>query len=647
MSAVRFLLLLLCLSLSPPCLLSITEAEALLAFKISMSNTEFLDSWKPNTDPCKDKWEGVFCEKQQPVIIRLHLTKMSLSGSVDVSSIAQIPNLKTLSLSNNSFSGPIPPFNTLKGLRSLYISSNKFSGEIPDDFFDGTTLRRLWLSDNEFSGKIPKSLGTLKGLMALHLERNKFTGSIPEISQDTLTELDMSGNMLEGQVPESMVRFGADAFKDNSGVCGKPVSKKCSVVRKNGNNVKVTIGIMVGIVVIMTIVLIVTTIKKSQNNNDEAFDVYNNKEPTEDVVEVRVQGTSRSVGAGSARSMNSGGFGSSVTSGGGSVLSGGGSRKSSVSDSSKKGSGGDRKGSQGKNAAIGDLTVINNEKGTFGLADLMKASAEVLGNGALGSAYKAVMSNGVSVVVKRIRDMNKLGKDDFDAAIRRIGKLRHKNILTPLAYHFRKEEKLVVSEYVPKGSLLYVLHGDRGLSHADLNWPMRLRVIKGIASGVQYLYAELSDYELPHGNLKSSNIFLGSNYEPLLADYGFSRMVTPTQAAQGLFAYKSPESVESQQVSSKGDVYCLGIVILEMLTGKFPSQYLNTGKGGTNVIQWVRTAIEEKKEAGFLDPEIASSTNSLDAMIQLLQLGASCTETDPNKRPTMEDAIKRIQEIQA
>ena len=69
------------------------------------------------------------------------------------------------------------------------------------------------------------------------------------------------------------------------------------------------------------------------------------------------------------------------------------------------------------------------------------------------------MSNGVSVVVKRIRDMNQLGKDEFDDEIRRIGKFRHKNILTPLAYHYRKEEKLVVSEYVPKGNLLYILHG--------------------------------------------------------------------------------------------------------------------------------------------------------------------------------------------
>ncbi|XP_057537773.1 pollen receptor-like kinase 3 [Amaranthus tricolor] len=633
MSAVRFLLLLLCLSLSPPGLQSITEAEALMAFKNSLSNSESLDTWKPETDHCK--WEGVFCDKGKSEIRRLHLTKMNLSGKIDVKSLIEIKHLISLSLSNNSFEGPLPPFNLLKDLKALYLSSNKFSGEIPGDYFMGTTLRRIWLSDNEFSGNVPESLGKLVGLSAVHLERNKFTGRIPEISQPSLTEFDVSGNELEGEIPVSMERFGVGSFKDNSGVCGKFVGTKCADTRKKGGNVKVTIGIMVGIVVVMASFVVLSAVMKSKDDENEEFNAIN-KEPTEDVVEVRVQGSSRS-----NRSSSGGGAGGGSTAGGS-------SRKSTDASHKKGGEQGSRKGSQqGKNAGMGDLTVINNEKGVFGLADLMKASAEVLGNGALGSAYKAVMSNGVSVVVKRIRDMNQLGKDEFDAEIRKIGKFRHKNILTPLAYHYRKEEKLVVSEYVPKGSLLYILHGDRGLSHAELNWPTRLKIIKGIASGMKYLYAELSDYDLPHGNLKASNIFLSSNYEPLLADYGFFKMVAPTQAAHGMFAYRAPESVHTLQVSSKGDIYCLGIVILELLTGKFPSQYLNAGKGGTNVIQWVRSAIEDKKESEFLDPDIASSTNSVKAMVELLRLGSSCTETDPSKRPTMEDVTNKIEEMQA
>ncbi|KAL9242181.1 hypothetical protein vseg_016207 [Gypsophila vaccaria] len=637
MSTFRFLLLLVCLSLSPPQSLSITEAEALLAFKKALSNTARLGSWKENSRPCEDKWEGVFCEQGKPVIIRLHLTKMDLSGAIDVASLTQIKNLKTLSLSNNSFSGPLPAFKQLTGLRALYVSSNKFSGEIPGDFFAGMTLRRVWLSDNEFSGKIPESLGKLAGLTALHLERNQFSGPIPDVSQQTLIELDMSGNRLEGEVPGSMERFGVDAFKENTGICGKFVGTDCKVKGQSGRSMKTTIGVMVGIVVIMLLLLLATTMMKKKKGKD--FNELN-REPVEDVVEVRVQGNGAKSGGGSTRSVASAGGG------------GGSSKKSGDHSSHKKGGSehGSRKGSQsGKNnAGIGDLTVINNEKGVFGLADLMKAAAEVLGNGGLGSAYKAVMSNGVSVVVKRIRDMSKLDKEEFDIAIRRIGNLRHKNILTPLAYHYRKEEKLVVSEYVPKGSLLYVLHGDRGISHAELNWPTRLKIVKGIAEGLQYLHAEFSTYDLPHGNLKSSNVLLSNDYEPLLSDYAFIKMVSLNQAAQGMFAYKSPEAAENKQISPKADVYCLGIIIHEVMTGKFPSQYLNAGKGGTDVIQWVRSAIEDSKEAEFLDPElVSSSADSVPSMIELLHVGAACTESDPDKRPSLQDAINRIGQIQA
>lgn len=103
--------------------------------------------------------------------------------------------------------------------------------------------------------------------------------------------------------------------------------------------------------------------------------------------------------------------------------------------------------------------MVNEEKGIFGMQDLMKAAAEVLGNGGMGSAYKAKMSNGVSVTVKRTRNMNRLGKEAFDAEIRRLAGLKHQNLLPPLAYHYRKEEKLLVYEYKPKRSLLLGLHG--------------------------------------------------------------------------------------------------------------------------------------------------------------------------------------------
>ncbi|KAL3532717.1 hypothetical protein ACH5RR_006238 [Cinchona calisaya] len=583
---------------------------ALLGFKETLKNTNALDSsWTNGTSPCsKDKpWTGVGCNGNAVQILKLQ--GLGLSGEVDVDYLAELDNLRSITISNNNFSGPIPQFNKLGALKSLYIQGNLFSGEIPPDFFSQMgSLKKLWLSENKFSGKIPESLLQLQNLVELRLDHNEFSGPVPLIEQKSLVNISLADNKLEGKIPESMSRFGAESFEGNPGVCGTALQKECTPPPGEGNDSQgsSTKWIILGVVV----ALLLTTILLKAKQKDDHFNVLG-KENLDDEVQVHIPSSNR-------RSTSS--------------------RRGNDSFHSRKGS------QHGR--SVGDLVVVNDEKGVFGLQDLMKAAAEVLGNGGLGSAYKAVMGNGVSVVVKRLREMNKLSKDAFDSEIRRLSSLRHQNILPPLAYHYRKEEKLLVSEYVPKGSLLYLLHGDRGTSHAELNWPIRLKIIQGVAQGMGFLHSEFASYELPHGNLKSCNILLSSNYEPLLTDYAFFPLISNTQTAQSLFAYKSPEAILYQQLSPKSDVYCLGIIILEILTGKFPSQYLNNQKGGTDLVQWVRSAIAEKRETELIDPEIANATSSLVQMERLLHIGAACTESEPDKRIDMREAIRRIEEIQ-
>lgn len=193
---------------------------------------------------------------------------------------------------------------------------------------------------------------------------------------------------------------------------------------------------------------------------------------------------------------------------------------------------------------------------------------------------------------------------------------------------------------------IMLFSGDRGISHAKLNWPTRLNIVKGMARGLGFLYSEFSSEDLPHGNLKSSNVLLTDNYEPLLSDYAFHPLINPNYAVQTMFAYKTPDYVQYQSISQKTDVYCLGIIILEMITGKFPSQYHSNGKGGTDVVQWVFAAISERREVELIDPELKNNTKSLNQMLQLLQVGAACTESNPDQRLNMKEAIRRIEEVQ-
>ncbi|KAL5721579.1 non-specific serine/threonine protein kinase [Ranunculus cassubicifolius] len=606
---------------------SASEADILLKIKKSFNDPEALSSWTPNTPLCGDDptaiWDGVICYKG--TVNGLRLGGMGLDGDIDVIALKELAGLRSISFTNNSFSGPIPEFNRLGALKSLYISGNKFSGEIKGDYFSAMeSLKKLWLSDNNFTGPIPVSLTKLTNLKELYLDGNHFSGPIPAFPS-TLQNVNFSNNNFEGKIPDGFSTLKDASFLGNPDLCGKPLPTECPDTPptsvqpaappppgNDGGGVTVAIVTLVAVIAMLLVATLVV-IKRRRK-----FDVLG-RETFEDPVEMHVPPITASAQEIESASLVPASRGVSST----------------------------RRGSQsGKAAGAGDLIVVNDERGIFGLPDLMKAAAEVLGNGSLGSAYKAVMTNGIAVVVKRMRDMNKVTKDGFDMEFRRLGGLHHRNILTPLAYHYRKEEKLVVYEYVPRGSLLFLLHGDRGSCQAELDWPTRLKIIHGIARGMAFLHTELASYDLPHGNLKSSNIFLSSDFEPLLSDYGFWSVVNPSLAAQAMFAFKAPEAAEYHLASPKCDVYCFGIVILEILTGKFPSQYLHNGTGGTDVVQWVLSALIEGKETELFDPEIASASESYNEMEQLLYIGAACVEQNPEKRLTMRDAVKKIEEIQ-
>ncbi|KAJ4910835.1 putative pollen receptor-like kinase 6 [Raphanus sativus] len=628
------LLLLMCFLISPS-LQHVSESEPLVRFKNSVKITKGdLNSWRIGTDPCSGKWFGIYCHKGLTVS-GIHVTHLGLSGPIKIDDLKALPNLKTIRLDNNLLSGPLPNFSVLRGLKSLMLSNNSFSGEIPQDFFkDLTRLKRLFLDHNKFVGNIPSSLMQLPNIEEIHLQDNQFTGEIPPLTDKNknLKILDLSNNLLEGEVPESISnrKTLTARLKGNEYLCGRLLDIECEAidvtttgpigplpptVSPATNPISSTVfAILLVLTFLLTFFIVVGIIKKRNKKKSDQFRMLDKERLSDlDALQVKVH-QSTTVNRSTESSGNLGGN-----------MDGG---------STKKG------GEVG--GGMSDIVMVNNEKGSFGLPHLMKAAAEVLGNGSLGSAYMAVMANGLSVVVKRIRDMNKLAPEPFDVEMRRLGKLRHPNVLTPLAYHYRREEKLVVSEYMPNSSLLYVLHGDSGEYHSELTWETRLKIIKGVAQGMQYLHQEFASYELPHGNLKSSNVLLNETYKPVISDYAFLPFLEPNNASQTLFAYKTPEFAQNQQVSHKSDVYCLGIIILEILTGKFPSQY---GKGGTDIVQWVQSSMAERKEEELIDPEIVKGTDSMQQMLELLRVGAACIARNPDERLDMREIVRRIEQV--
>lgn len=416
-----------------------SDAEALIHLKASFANTSGLSTWSEATPPC-DKtstWHGVVC--LDGTLIGLRLSGLGLGGQIDVDSLLQFNGLRSISFENNLFTGPLPAFERLTALKSIYLSDNQFSGTLPDNFFIHLVhLKKLWLDGNLISGSIPSSLGNATNLMELHMERNKFDGTLPSITPPpSLSSFNVSHNDLEGTIPESFRKFDLSSFGENPYLCStQSDNKPCQRSQITPTSTKDIISICIAIMVAMGLfVAIAQTFQRNRVRSSDTLgverDLENDKVHSNSKNESTSRRNSFSIPLWSRRSV------SSVHS------------VSKEVDNSNTGG-----------LATGDLVIVNQNKGIFGMLDLMKAAAEVLGSGGIGSVYKAALENGVVVTVKRVKDMNRVAKEVFDMEMRQLGGLRHPNILPLLAYNFQKNEKLLVSEFIPKGSLLYVLHGE-------------------------------------------------------------------------------------------------------------------------------------------------------------------------------------------
>ncbi|GJS56583.1 probable inactive receptor kinase RLK902 [Tanacetum coccineum] len=212
----------------------------------------------------------------------------------------------------------------------------------------------------------------------------------------------------------------------------------------------------------------------------------------------------------------------------------------------------------------------------FDLEDLLRASTEVLGKGTFGTTYKAVLEMGFAVAVKRLKDVT-MGDKEFKEKIEDVGAMDNENLVPLRAYYCNGEEKLLVYDYMPMGSLSALLHGNRGAGRTPLNWETRSAIALGAARGITYLHAQGST--VSHGNIKSSNILLTTSYEARVSDFGLAQLVGPNATPTRVDGYRAPEVTDIRKVSQKADVYSFGVLLLELLTGKAPTHALLNEEG--------------------------------------------------------------------
>ena len=426
------------------------DLEPLLAFKAASDMYNKLTTWNSSSaDPCG--WTGVSCYQNR--VSRLVLENLDLHGSFD--SLASLTQLRVLSLKRNRFSGPIPSLSNFTALKLLFLSYNEFSGNFPASVTSLSRLYRLDLSNNNLSGEIPAMVNHLTHLLTLRLDENRFSGHIPSLNLPNLQDFNVSGNRLSGEIPKSLSSFPKSSFLQNPSLCGAPMQNCKDVVAdptKPGSEGANASPLMPRTNPPTTVssspssmpaneALPKTSPKSHQNGGGKISPVALIAIILGDVLVLGL--VSLLLYCYFWRS-----YSAKLKDGKGSNLLQ--SEKIVYSSSPYPAQSGFERGR---------MVFFEGVK-RFELEDLLRASAEMLGKGGFGTAYKAVLDDGNVVAVKRLKDAQIGGKKEFEQHMEVLGRLRHPNIVNVRAYYFAREEKLLVCDYMPNGSLFWLLHGE-------------------------------------------------------------------------------------------------------------------------------------------------------------------------------------------
>ncbi|CAN6355914.1 unnamed protein product [Urochloa humidicola] len=284
----------------------------------------------------------------------------------------------------------------------------------------------------------------------------------------------------------------------------------------------------------------------------------------------------------------------------------------------------------------------------FHLSDLKAATNNfsyeyLIGCGGFGTVYKGQLHGGPMVAIKRCfssgssSDQKHLSRQ-FEAEIRVLMKLRHRNIVNLLGYCIEQGERILVYEYIPNGGLGKFIFGTG--AGTPLDWSLRFHIIMGIAQGIVYLH-EYCGIAILHRDLKPSNVLLDSAMNPKITDFGLARILGGTMnndEIRGTVGYVDPEYVILGRCSRKSDVYSFGVILLDVITAKrfFSPLHQDPSRAGSLDYAWEMWSAGKSME--LIDPSLHDEPR-MDELLRCIQIALLCIEPRQEDRPNMPDVI--------
>ncbi|XP_049370752.1 receptor kinase-like protein Xa21 [Solanum verrucosum] len=539
-------------------------------------------------------------------LVQLVLDGNELFGLIPAC-IGNFSMLQYISLRNNNFASKLPlSFWKMSGLLHLDVSRNSIEGEVPLDVGELKAILGLYLSHNHFSGKIPNSLGELQNLDSLDLSNNSFSGQIPLSFANliSLVFMDLSVNALSGTIPKSLEKL---LYLKAINVS---LNELEGVIPSGGVFANSTLQSFLGNKGLCGMhILDVPACAVTNLGHQSKF----KKLVLKIVIPVVTSSFLISLFA-SIWIMKR-------------------QKKRKSKDVEKV--------PEVKTHQLVSYHEIQRATNYFDGSNL-------IGVGGSGSVYKGTLSSGVVVAIKVLDLQNEEVCKRFDTECEVMRNVRHRNLVSVITTCSSEYIRAFVLQYMPNGSLENWLYKE----DCHLNLLQRVSIMFDVAVAVEYMHHRHHTH-IVHCDLKPANVLLDEEMVAHVGDFGISKILAVSKSMAhtetlGTLGYIAPEYGLEGIVSTSGDVYSYGIMLMEVLATRRPTdaEIFNENLG---LREWIRRAfprtIIEVVDANLFPEEEQITSKSEICIISLIELALDCAKERPESRITMKDVVKRLNKI--